>query len=69
MNYGFFDAANDNHQATLLFDATAAAAAGSRSAQATATQLHGMEVSALAISCQTVVKAAARLSCRSCSIR
>ena len=44
MNYGFFDAANENHQATLLFDTTAAAARGSRNLHPTAAQLDGMEV-------------------------
>ena len=44
MNYGFFDAANENHQATLLFDSAASAATGSRSLHPSATQLDGMEV-------------------------
>lgn len=46
MNYGFFDAGNDNHQATLLFD-PAAAEAGSSSGgfDDPAAQHSGMEVS------------------------
>lgn len=46
LNYGFFDAANENHQATLLFDS--AAAAGSRRPHPSAAQLDGMEVSTAA---------------------
>ena len=45
MNYGFFDAANENHQATLLFDSAAAVTLGSRSLHPSAIQLDGMEVS------------------------
>lgn len=47
MNYGFFDAANESHQATLLFDSAAAAATGSRKLHPSATQLDGMEVGTL----------------------
>jgi hypothetical protein len=49
MNYGFFDAANENHQATLLSDSRAAAAAGSRQPNPSAAQLDGMEVSTCAM--------------------
>ena len=47
MNYGFFNAANENHQATLLFDMATAAAIGSRNLHPSAAQLHGMEVGLL----------------------
>ena len=47
MNYGFFDAANENHQATLLFDSTAATARGRRNLRPSAAQLDGMEVGPL----------------------
>jgi hypothetical protein len=52
MNYGFFDATNENHQATLLFDSAAAAAIGSRKLHSSATQLDGMEVGTLTM-CMT----------------
>lgn len=63
MNYGFFDAANDNHQATLLFDPTAAPA-GSNDSENPATQHSGMEVS---IMCAFTAAVAA--SHRICSLQ
>lgn len=44
MNYGFHDPANDNHQATLLFDPTAAAGSKSSDLENPVTQHSSMDM-------------------------